>query len=31
MDMSHTTEVMAAIFRHFCLFWPKFRCHGNVP
>jgi len=25
----HTTEVMA-IYVRFCLFWPKFGCHGNV-
>jgi len=30
MDMSLTPEVMA-IFVIFCLFWPKFCCHGNVP
>jgi len=30
MDVSLTTEVMA-IFVIFCLFWPKFNYHGNVP
>jgi len=27
--MLHATEVVA-IFVIFCLFWPKFGCHGNV-
>ena len=30
MDMLHTAEVMA-IFVIFCIFWPKFGRHGNVP
>jgi len=30
MDMSLTTEVTAFLW-YFCLFWPKFGCHGNVP
>ena len=31
IDVLHTTEVMAISLIFFCLFRPKFGCHGNVP